>query len=170
FVVMAAVGLLFNPSFGQEAEKETATSTPPTILFVCEHGAAKSVIAAAYFDRLAKEQKLEYKAVFRGTNPDPTLSPVTEKGLKEDGIDTSGWKPEMVAKRDMNEAAEVITFGCTLPDGNNVASKVTDWNDIPPPSQNYQLARDEIRKRVQGLVDSLAKKEKETKGRKKAMH
>jgi arsenate reductase len=36
------------------------------VVFVCEHGAAKSVIAAAYFNKLAKERNLPYEAVCRG--------------------------------------------------------------------------------------------------------
>ena len=43
------------------------------IVFVCEHGAAKSVIAVAYFNKLASEAKLEFHAIARGTNPDPEL-------------------------------------------------------------------------------------------------
>ena len=41
-----------------------------TVLFVCEHGAAKSVIAAAYFNQLASEKNLDVRAIERGTNPD----------------------------------------------------------------------------------------------------
>jgi hypothetical protein len=36
--------------------KETMKQSNPTIVFVCEHGAAKSVIAAAYFNKLAQEK------------------------------------------------------------------------------------------------------------------
>ena len=125
-LVLLAAGLLFTASFSQKAKKETANTTTPTILFVCEHGAAKSVIAAAYFEKLAKEQGLNYKAVFRGTNPDPAISPVTKKGLKEDGIDIPGWKPEIVNTSDMEKASQIITLGCSLPDGDKVASKLTD--------------------------------------------
>ena len=39
---------------------------PPTVLFVCEHGAAKSVIAAAEFNRLAEQRGLAWRATFRG--------------------------------------------------------------------------------------------------------
>lgn len=156
--VVAVAAMLAGGSFSQQAEKETTAQTP-TILFVCEHGAAKSVIAAAYFDKLARERGLKYKAVFRGTNPDSTLSPVTEKGLKEDGINTSGWKPELVSGKDMQNASRIITLGCVLPDGEKVAAKTTDWNPLPSPSQNYQLARDEIRQRVRQLIDDLTAKE-----------
>ena len=163
FLVMLAVGLLFNPAFGQTTEKQTTVETTPIILFVCEHGAAKSVIATAYFNKLARERGLKYQAISRGTNPDATLAPVAEKGLREDGLDTSGWKPALVVKSDMDAAFRIITFGCTLPNGADGAAKVTDWHDISSPSQNYGLARDEIRKRVQRLVDDLAAKEKERK-------
>lgn len=154
---MFVTGLLVATSFSQKVEKELVT---PTILFVCEHGAAKSVIAAAYFDKLAHERGLKYKAVFRGTNPDATLSPITEKGLQEDGINTSGWKPELVSRKDQDQAARIITLGCVLPDGNRVAAKTIDWNPLPSPSQNYQLARDEIRQRVQRLIEELTAKER----------
>ncbi|NOT62115.1 MAG: hypothetical protein HOP19_18030, partial [Acidobacteria bacterium] len=65
-------------TLGQNAK--TPAAAPPTILFICEHGAAKSVIAAAHFDKLAKARGLKYRAVFRGTNPDPTLAASAVKG------------------------------------------------------------------------------------------
>ena len=34
------------------------TAKPPTVLFLCPHGAAKSVLASAYFQRAAKERGL----------------------------------------------------------------------------------------------------------------
>ncbi len=162
FVLIAA---LFMPiaSSGQDSKDQAATERAPTILFVCEHGAAKSVIAAAYFDKLAKERGLKYRAVFRGTNPDPALAAAAVKGLNEDGIDTRGWKPELVSKRDMNAASGIVTLGCVLPEKDDDAGKVVEWNDIPSVSQNYQAARDDIVKRVQSLVDDLAKKEQKTK-------
>ncbi len=166
FVVITA---LFLPvaSFGQGSKDQSATADSPTILFVCEHGAAKSVIAAAYFNKLAKERGLKYRAVFRGTNPDPALAMAAEKGLKEDGIDTHGWKPEMVTKKDMDAASRVVAMGCALPEKDAVAGKIDEWNDISSVSQNYQVARTEIVKKVQSLVDDLAKKEREAKGKKK---
>jgi protein-tyrosine-phosphatase len=160
FPVLIAAGLLLNVSLGQSRKEKEASSATPTVLFVCEHGAAKSLIAAAYFDKLAKDQRLNYKAAFRGVNPDPALNSVAEKGLKQDGIDTSGWKPARVTQQDIDEASQIVTLGCALPAGIHVASKVTDWNDISSPSQNYERARSEIKKRVQKLVDDLAKEER----------
>ena len=155
FSVLCAAGLLLPVAFGQ-AVKAKVSSVAPTVLFVCEHGAAKSVIAAAYFDKLAKNLHLPHRAAFRGVNPEPALSSVAEKGLKQDGIDTSGWKPARVTQNDLNEASRIVTLGCVLPAGTHVTSKVTDWSDIPSPSQNYSDARDQIEKQVRKLVDDLA--------------
>src|SRR5947209_2720209 len=40
----------------QQSQKVGQATVPPTVLFVCEHGAAKSVIAAAEFNRLAEQR------------------------------------------------------------------------------------------------------------------
>jgi len=156
FPVLIAAGVFLAPCFGQVGKEKKAA---PTVLFVCEHGAAKSVIAAAYFDKLAKERGLPHRAVFRGVNPDAALNPVAKKGLEQDGLDTSGWKPILITQKDIDGASRIVTLGCLLPAGMNAARKVTDWEDISSPSQNYQLARDQIKKRVRQLVDDLAKAE-----------
>ncbi len=165
--VLVVVSLSPHMSFGQDSQQPMAAEKTPMILFVCEHGAAKSVIAAAYFDKLAKERGLNYRAVFRGTNPDATLAIAAEEGLKEDGINTRGWKPELVTNNDLDGASEIVTLGCDLPGKDAVVGRVTEWNDVPSVSQDYQVARDYIVKRVQSLGDDLAKKEQETKGRSK---
>lgn len=91
-------------------------------------------------------------------NPDAALNAAAAKGLKQDGIDIAGWMPALVAKKDIDDASRVVTLGCRLPVGISKASKVTDWNNVPSPSQNYGYARDDIKKRVQKLVDDLAKR------------
>ena len=46
-----------------------------SVLFVCLHGAAKSVLAAADFERLAAERGLAITADSAGTEPDPEIAP-----------------------------------------------------------------------------------------------
>ena len=157
FPVLCAAGLLLPVAFGQ-AVKAKVSSVAPTVLFVCEHGAAKSVIAAAYFDKLAKDQHLPHRAAFRGVNPDATLSSVAEKGLKQDGIDTRGWKPSRVTQQGIDEASQIVTLGCALPVGIHVASKVTDWSDISSPSQNYERARQRLKKESRSLLMTWQKR------------
>ena len=83
------------------------------------------------------------------------------------GIDTRGWKPEVVTQKDLAAAATVVTLGCALPDKEAVASKVMEWNDTPSVGQNYQAARDYLVQKVQLLVDDLAKQQAGAKGKKK---
>jgi hypothetical protein len=57
-----------------DGQSSRSAAASPSIVFVCEHGAAKSVIATAYFNKLAEERGLPYRATFRGTSPQDELS------------------------------------------------------------------------------------------------
>jgi len=85
--------LLTSTAFAQSASTQ-ADVNASTVVFVCEHGAAKSVIAAAQFNRLASETKLPYRAVARAMNPEDALAPAVRSGLAAEGLDVAGWKPE----------------------------------------------------------------------------
>jgi arsenate reductase (thioredoxin) len=163
-LLLTVVALAALPAASQTAQGTAVHEQIPTILFVCEHGAAKSVIAAAYFDKFAKERGLNYRAIFRGTQPDPVIAPVAEKGLAQDGLSTQGWRPQLITKKDMETAASIVTLGCALPDKEAVAGKVIEWNGISSVSENYQVARTEIKQRVEKLVDELTKQSPTVKG------
>ena len=139
--------------------RETSTKKikdMPEILFVCEHGAARSTIATAYFNKLAKEQGLNYRAIFRATNPDSALTPATIVGLKEDGFNINNWTPRLVSQTDIDSASQIVTFDCKLP--GSVSKPVIRWDSIPPVSKDYNVARNKIAEKVQQLINELAKK------------
>lgn len=127
------------------------------VLFVCTHGAARSPIAAAYFDRLAKEQGLNYHAVFRGTEPDAVLTKETITGLTKDGFDISDWKPEKVSISDIERADRIITFDCTLPMNNASPADEEQWNGTPSISKDYNKARNAIKDKTEQLIETLLK-------------
>lgn len=127
------------------------------ILFVCTHGAARSPIAAAYFNKLAKENELNYHAVYRGTEPDDDLTTETKSGLLQANFDIAGWKPKKVSKKDVEQAYRIINFDLDLPIQNLESGKIERWDGTPSISKNYTVARDEILKRVHMLIDSLSK-------------
>jgi hypothetical protein len=54
---------------------------PPTVLFMCPHGAAKSVLASAYFQRLAKERGLNVRVESAGTQPNAEVAPAVASHL-----------------------------------------------------------------------------------------
>src|SRR5258708_5547845 len=88
---------------------------PHTIVFVCEHGSAKSVIATAHFNRLAKEQGLPYRAITRGTQPDAEIPAYIRRGLTSDGLDVAGWIPRRISDDEIRDGERIITLACTLP-------------------------------------------------------
>ena len=75
---------------------QTMTQTKK-IIFVCEHGAGKSVVAASYFNKLAKDRNLDYVAECRGTNPDSIVSLKTQEGLTKDDVYDANTKANKIA-------------------------------------------------------------------------
>jgi protein-tyrosine-phosphatase len=128
-----------------------------TIVFVCEHGAAKSVVAAAHFNKLAAEKGIPYRAVSRGTNPEETVAPAVKSGLAAEGLDVSAWRPRAISDEDIKRAKSVVSLATDLPTNKPLArSKLVEWNDVPPMSADYQAARNAIVKLVSELVNNLS--------------
>jgi arsenate reductase len=132
-------------------------SSKPTVVFVCEHGAAKSVIATAYFNKLARERGLPYRATFRGTDPQAELSVSALQGLRNDGVDVPTGKPIVISPSDVADATHIFAIGCTLPSVATASGKASDWSDVPD-GKGYAATRDAIRRHVEQLLDDLAKK------------
>ncbi len=132
------------------------TRLPRTILFLCPHNAAKSVIAAAYFRRLATERSLAYWADSAGTDPDERPSPAVVKALQEEGIDVSDHRPRPVTAEDLASAHRVISLGCDPGDLSGLDVPVEQWDDVPPPSRDLQASREAIRRHVNILLEELA--------------
>lgn len=153
---ITAVSLAVVNATAQSSQSKTDANSS-TVVFVCEHGAAKSVIAAAYFNRLATERGLPFRAVSRGTKPDDAVAAGVRTGLASDGIDVSTWRPTAVSDQDIRPAAQVVSLATDLPKTKPyVKSKLLEWNDIPPVSENYNLARTAIVEQVHKLLDALS--------------
>ena len=126
-----------------------------TVLFVCLHGAAKSVLAAADFGRLARARGLEARAVFAGTEPDPEIAPKVLGELLAEGVDLRGERPRRVTPEDVAGAWRVVTFGCEL--GPLAAgAPVERWDDVPAVSEDFRKARAAIDARLTRLLDDLS--------------
>ena len=124
------------------------------IVFLCEHGAAKSIIAAAYFNKLAQEKNLEVRAIARGTHPDPELSPKAITGLKDDGLSPTELVPQQLSLADVQSAQRIITF-CELPAEYESKVSVEQWDGVPPVSEDYEKARDAILERINRLMNLI---------------
>src|SRR5215210_138109 len=79
-----------------------------TVLFICEHGSAKSVVAAAHFNRIAASRGLPVRAMARGTAPEAEMAPAAVKGLLRDGLKPDDPAPIHLAQSDLDAAARVV--------------------------------------------------------------
>lgn len=127
----------------------------PTILFLCPHHAAKSVIAAAYFDQLAARYCLPLKADSAGTEPEETVAPAVVKLLQSEGIDVSRLQPRRVTQDDLARAQRIISMGCTSEELGIASERIEQWTDIPIVSKDIHAASDAIRAHVDSLLTDL---------------
>jgi len=136
-----------------------SAAVDPNVVFVCEHGAAKSVIATMYFNKIAAERGLQARATYRGVNPQADLSVNTMKGLRDDGFVTPDQKPSLISQSDVDNAAVIFAIGCTLPSNAVASGKSGNWDDVPE-DKGYAATRDAIKRHVEQLVDDLVKKQR----------
>ena len=139
-------------AFGQyKGTKQNATKQK-TILFICEHGAGRSAIAATYFNTIAKKNGLNYRAIFRGIDPQEALGISTKNGFINDSIDVSNLIPTKIEKADFDKAHKVITLDCQLPD--TFKKPDLQWTGIQM-NGNYDISKGEIMPKVDSLVLGL---------------
>ena len=133
----------------------TVAAPAAPVVFVCEHGTVKSVIAAEIFNKRAAERKLAFRAVSRGVAPDAGIPEGVAAKLAGDGYDVAGFTPKALDKGDVAGAPHVVAIGVDPPLLAG-AKRVSRWTDIPPASTRYAEARDAMATRIEALLDTLA--------------
>jgi arsenate reductase len=155
-VVMMIAVVVGASSFRSEGAVVKKEETTPLIVFVCEHGSAKSLVAASFFERMAKERGIAVRAVSRGTAPDASVPPAVVEALRGDGFDVAAFKPQRLKEEDVSGADRVVAIGVDLGEvGKKARSGVVRWDDIPPFSVSYPKARQAIQSRIGSLLDDL---------------
>lgn len=137
---------------------EPGKSAVHPIVFVCEHGNVKSLMAASYFNRLAEERGLAVRAVARGTAPDSTEVPAPiQAGLRTDGLDASAFRPEKLSQQDLSGARRVVWINTALPPELDLGVTASDsWTNVPPASVDFQAARRALLDNLDALLRDLA--------------
>jgi arsenate reductase (thioredoxin) len=125
-----------------------------TVLFICEHGSAKSIVAAAHFNELARRHEMPYRAVSRGTDPDEALHPAAVAGLTRDALTVTD-PPRKLAEDDWRGAARVVSFGTLDPEYADVEYNL--WT-VPAVSEDYDAARSAIVARLNVMIDEFQKR------------
>jgi arsenate reductase (thioredoxin) len=126
-----------------------------TYIFACVHNAGRSQMAAAWFNRLADPAKA--RAVSAGTNPGTQVHPEVLEAMKESGVDLSGAHPQLLTTELARGASMLITMGCGEACPVVPGVRRDDWPLEDPKGKPVQLVRtirDQVRSRVEALLDS----------------
>lgn len=130
-----------------------AADTSHTVVFVCQHGTAKSMLAAAHFNRLAEQENLPYRAISRGLTPEDSLQTATKQGLEQDGIDTAKLEIGKMSSELGQQAQRVVLI--SVEQAPPYLSQAERWQDIPAISKDYAAARDATLRHLHDLLKQL---------------
>ncbi len=128
----------------------------PTVLFVCIHNAGRSQMAAGYLRHLAGDR---IEVLSAGSAPAESINPVAVRAMAEDGIDIAAEQPKILTTDAVRTSDVVITMGCGDTCPFSPGKRYEDWVLDDPAGQGLDAVRairDEIRRRVQALIDDLA--------------
>jgi arsenate reductase len=122
---------------------------------VCVHNAGRSQMASAFMEELAGDRIRVRSA---GTNPAEEILEGVVEAMREEGIDLAGRKPTRLLDETVRAADVVVTMGCGDECPFYPGKRYEDW-DLPDPSgrplEEIRAIRDEIRRRVEGLLAGL---------------
>lgn len=126
-----------------------------TVLFACVHNAGRSQMAAALFASIAHPARA--RAVSAGTRPGDRVHPEVVAALAEIGIDVGDVRPRLLTAELAASAHRMVTMGC----GEECPVVPGVWREDWPlddpkgqPIERVREIRDEIRRRVEALVDA----------------
>ena len=125
------------------------------VLFVCLHNAGRSQMSEALFERAAGGL---HEARSAGTTPAERVHDNVVSVMREDGIDLSGRKPQLLTTELAQWADVVITMGCGDACPVIPGKRYVDWDLEDPsglPVEKVREIRDDISRRVAILLESL---------------
>lgn len=126
-----------------------------SVLFVCLENAGRSQISQALFERQATGK---HTAISAGTTPAEHVHPEVVEVMREIGIDLADRRPQLLTRELAEQADVVVTMGCGDQCPYIPGKRYLDW-ELPNPKgrpiAEVRATRDEIGRRVQGLVREL---------------
>ncbi|MFF0105497.1 arsenate reductase ArsC [Streptomyces hirsutus] len=128
----------------------------PSVLFVCVHNAGRSQMAAAWLTHLAGD-RVEVRSA--GSAPADQVNPAAVEAMREAGIDISTETPKVLTVDAVKGSDVCVTMGCGDTCPVFPGKRYLDWALDDPAGRGVAAVRpirDEIRKRVEGLIAEIA--------------
>jgi len=131
-----------------------------TVLFVCGHNAGRSQMAETLLNAAARAHGFAVRAESAGTGPADRINPAAREAIEELGLSMEGQGPKVMTQEMVDRADRIITMGC----GVDVAAcparflVTEDWGLDDPagqPVETVRRIRDEIRQRIEALLEEL---------------
>jgi protein-tyrosine-phosphatase len=133
----------------------TDQTTRPSVLFVCVHNAGRSQMAAGWLTHLSGGA-VEVRSA--GSLPADQINPVAVEAMLEEGVDIRTERPKVLTTEAVQASDVVITMGCGDVCPVFPGKRYEDWKLDDPAGQGIESVRpirDEIRRRVEALLDEL---------------
>jgi len=126
-----------------------------TILFVCVHNAGRSQMAAGLARNLGGE-RVEVRSA--GSDPAEQVNPAAVAAMAEVDVDLQDAAPKLLEIDAVRGADVIVTMGCGDACPVFPGKRYEDW-DLEDPAEKdlaqVRQIRDEIRSRVEALLESL---------------
>lgn len=143
-------------SLGTQSRAQDSAQ-PARVVFVCEHGSVKSLVAMEYFNRRAQARGVAYRAVARGTVPERTVPHAVREGLRSDGFDVAAFEPRKFEASDVDHTSLIVSFDQDVASIVGARARYLKWDDLPGVLTDYARGKDEIVLHVEALIDELAR-------------
>ena len=143
---------------GSTMAADYAATPTRQVVFVCEHGTVKSLMATRYFNAMAEQKGINVRAISRAVTPDP--DPVPRKiadNLKQEGFDVTDFRATVFQEADLQSAVRVVTIGAKPKEMPGLKEKSEAWDDVPPASQDFRVAGNVLKRHIDALLAALAK-------------
>ena len=123
------------------------------VLFLCPHGAAKSVVAAAMFSDYATQiGRSDVEVRNAGTEPDDEVNPIAVQALQRLDLPVPG-TPRQVTRDDIEWADVVVSLGCTRESLPGPLERWEDWSEAPGVTEDEQRLVAFVQSRIANLLD-----------------
>jgi protein-tyrosine-phosphatase len=150
FFRAAAVSLLMGAA---AASAQHAKNEPIDVVFACQYGYAKSLVAAKHFERAAAAEGLNVRVLARGLTPNPEVPTPLAASIEGDGFALTGFQPTALDAQASGEAEFIVLFGIDNPFESSATT--LRWDDVSALSEDYGKARGEITAHFASLIAQI---------------